>query len=320
MRILISAPFGERHRKDFQEAAGAEELIYADPLKEKERYWRELNRVQVIIGNPSLKEVQSAPCLRFLQSTNAGIERYTKQPGFPAGVVLCNMTGAFGGIISEYVVGAILMMYRRFREYDRRQGQRLWRDAGSELMLKGKRALILGTGDIGVNTAKRLKAFDVHIMGIRRNIRCKPEFFDEIGGLQELDGFLPGADIIIGCVPETKETVHLLDGDRLREVKQGCLIVNVGRGSLIETQALVERLQSGHIFGAVLDVTEPEPLPPDHALWSLPNVLLTPHIAGVSFGHTPEVEDAIAQICCENIAAFLKGRELRNVVEWEGGC
>lgn len=130
---------------------------------------------------------------------------------FPQGIRLATASGAFGGVISEYVVGAVLCLYRRFPEYIENQRSALWRDAGAERTLEGKTALILGTGDIGSNVAKRLSAFGTKNIGVRRT-GAPAQYFEEIHTLSNLDSLLPQADLIIGCLPNTKETGHILDG------------------------------------------------------------------------------------------------------------
>ena len=327
MNILVSVPFCEVNRNKIMECAQRSaanigmtvSFTFADPLQEKETYEKALRTSHIIIGNPSIEDAQSAKKLRYVQATNAGTERFTGRPGFPEHVILCNMTGAFGPIISEYVLAGILTMYRRFPEYIRRQESGSWMDVGSELALTGKTALILGAGDIGTNVAKRLRAFDVTTIGIRRVVREKPDCYDEMRTLDALDELLPRADIVVGCMPKTKLTCGLLNEARLRMLPENGLIVNVGRGSLIVTEDLVRVLESGHLLGAVLDVTDPEPLPCDHPLWKMKNTLITPHISGISFGHTPHVETLVTDICCENLSAYLEGRPMRNLVDRKTG-
>lgn len=157
------------------------------------------------------------------------------------------------GIISEYVLGGILTMYRKFPSYIEHQQKRLWQDAGSEQALMGKTALILGTGDIGTNIAKRLSAFDVYTIGIRRTAKFASEWFDEVYTLDALDEQICRADIVIGCLPKTVKTTHLLNQGRLRKMKKGGLVVNVGRGSLIVQPDLIQLLEEGYLSGAVLD-------------------------------------------------------------------
>ena len=212
-----------------------------------------------------------------------------------------------------------LTMYRKFPSYIEHQQKRLWQDAGSEQALMGKTALILGTGDIGTNIAKRLSAFDVYTIGIRRTAKFASEWFDEVYTLDALDEQICRADIVIGCLPKTVKTTHLLNQGRLRKMKKGGLVVNVGRGSLIVQPDLIQLLEEGYLSGAVLDVTDPEPLPSDNLLWGMKNVLITPHVSGISFGHTPQVEERVAKICAHNLKAFLNHTEMMNVVDWESG-
>ena len=326
MKILVTVPFRDTHKAMLKEAAPDAQFFFPESYlskpngkKDEECYKSLLNEADIIIGNPSIEEVASASVLKFVQSSNAGVEKYTQIPGFPRNVLLCSMSGAFGGIISEYVLGAVLTMYRNFPRYLEHQKERLWQDVGSEQALMGKTALILGMGDIGTNVSKRLKAFDVHTIGIRRTIAKASEWFDEVWTLDALDEQLSRADIVIGCLPKTQQTTHLLTEDRLRKMKKGGLIVNVGRGSLIVQPDLIKVLEEGYLSGAVLDVTDPEPLPKDNPLWGMKNVLITPHISGISFGHAPQVEDNVAKICVHNLKAYLTHTKMWNVVDFESG-
>lgn len=139
MKILVTVPFREFHKEMLKEAALDAQFFFResylsepDGKKDEERYKSLLKEAEIVIGNPTIEEIASAPALRFIQSSNAGVEKYTQVPGFPRNVLLCSMSGAFGGIISEYVLGAILTMYRNFPCYLDHQQKRLWQDAGSE--------------------------------------------------------------------------------------------------------------------------------------------------------------------------------------------
>ena len=176
----------------------------------------------------------------------------------------------------------------------------------TERTLSGSRVLILGCGDIGSKTAVKLKNFGAETVGIRKKIR-PAEGFDCIYDINSLDRELSLADIVIGCLPKTPLTYHLLDSRRISLMKSDGLIVNVGRGSLIDTEALTEALSGGHLYGAILDVFEQEPLPATSPLWTMYNVLITPHISGPSFGHSPHTEKLITDICEENIGRYMNG-------------
>ena len=199
----------------------------------------------------------------------------------------------------------------------------LWVQNRSSDTIYGKNVLILGTGDIGKNIAHRMQAFETHVTGIKRTAVSEHsqqlKDFDEVYDLTALDDKLPQADIVIGCLPGTLETKGLLNYDCLHSMKKDAVLINVGRGSLIPTEDLIRALQEGHLKGAVLDVFETEPLPFDSPLWEMDQVILTPHIAGPSFGGNAEVQDMIWNICMENLERYLNGKELKNIVRLNEG-
>ena len=197
----------------------------------------DIGSAEVVIGEPRTERIREAKNLKFVQMTWAGADIYTRG-GFPQGIKIANASGAFGPVIAEYVIGAILCVYRRFPEYIENQKVCIWRNAGAERTIEGKTALILGTGDIGSNIAKRLSAFGTKNIGIRRTGE-PAQYFDEMHTLSNIDALLPRADLVIGCLPNTKETGHILNYDRLCLMKSDALFINVGRGSLIDTDALI---------------------------------------------------------------------------------
>ena len=243
-----------------------------------------ITTAEVVIGEPEESELQKAGNFRWVQLTWAGADKYTKMKTFPTGVTLTNASGAFGKIISEYV---------------------------------------LGTGDIGKNIAHRMKAFETRVTGIKRTAVSEHsdqlKDFDQIYDLTALDQQLQKADIVIGCLPGTPETKGLLNYDRLHSMKKEAILVNIGRGSLIPTEDLIRALQEGHLKGVVLDVFETEPLPETSPLWNMENILITPHIAGPSFGGNAEVQDMIWNICMENLERYVNGKELKNIVRLKDG-
>lgn len=282
-----------------------------------------ITAAEVVIGEPEEAELQKAGNLRWVQLTWAGADKYTKMKTFPTGVMLTNASGAFGKIISEYVIGNIIALYRGFPVYWKNKQEHLWMQNKSSDTIYGKNILILGTGDIGRNIAHRMKAFETHVIGIKRNAVSEHsqylKDFDAVYHLTALDEQLPHADIVIGCLPGTPETKGLLNYDRLHSMKKESVLVNVGRGSLIPTEDLIRALQENHLKGAVLDVFETEPLPSDSPLWEMDQVILTPHIAGPSFGGNTEVQDMIWNICMKNLERYLNGKELKNIVRLNEG-
>lgn len=304
MKLFIEAPFSAESREFLLSSIKDCELC-GDP-----------RQAEIFVGDlPSGKEF---PDLKFLQICFAGAEKYCREESAPDGVVIANVTGAFGEVISEYIIGAVLSVYRKFFGYRDLQKEKKWLDLGSERTIFGERALILGCGNIGSLTAKKLGAFGAYVVGIRKNPH-NTEFFDEIFGMEQLEEQLGKADLIICCLPDTPLTRNLLNEKRIEAIKPNALLVNVGRGSLIDENALARSLKDGRLSGAVLDVFGKEPLPENSSLWGLPNVFITPHISGKSFGHSPLIERKIAEICAENINRFIEGKNPVNVIKREIG-
>jgi phosphoglycerate dehydrogenase-like enzyme len=183
--------------------------------------------------------------------------------------------------------------------------------------MDGSIVLVIGLGDIGGSFAKRVKTLGAYTIGIRRSDFNKPEYLDELWGMDALRDLLPRADIAALSLPETPLTKKVLNRDTLSRMKQNSVIVNVGRGSAIDTEALCDALEKRQIHGAALDVTDPEPLPPDHRLWKLENAVITPHVSG---GYSlKQTQEAVVRISGENIKAYLAGQPLSNVVDFAAG-
>ena len=211
--------------------------------------------------------------LRVIQSTSAGVDWLAGH--VPSGVRVHNARGVFDGPLAEWVVGAILAMNRGHIHARDDQAQAAWRGFLPTGELAGAQVVILGQGSIGSAAADRLRPFGAKVTGVRRSAR------DGGAGISDLARLLPAADILVNLLPLTHETIGLVDARLLRLLPDGALIVNAGRGRTTVTEALVAELQTGRLR-AVLDVTHPEPLPANHPLWALPNVLITPHNAGDS--------------------------------------
>jgi phosphoglycerate dehydrogenase-like enzyme len=265
----------------------------------------DLERVDMIIpvgrAREALIEVLvTGGRLRVIQTLAAGFEWLVGH--VPESVTVCNAKGVFDGPVSEWVVGAILAMQRGLVEARDAQRRGEWVDVDPG-ELAGRRVVILGLGSIGSAVAARLQPFGVEITGVARTRR------DGAIGLEDLDGALPGAEILVNLLPVTSETSGLLDARRLGLLPDGALVVNAGRGRTIVTAALVAELERGRLRAA-LDVTDPEPLPEGHALWGLPNVLLTPHVAGDSV----EASERLFGLAGDQVRRFAAGQPLRNVV------
>ena len=234
---------------------------------------------EVVIGEPEEEEILKAENLRWIQLTWAGADKYTKMKAFPTGVTLTNASGAFGKIISEYVIGNIIALYRELPNYWKNKQKHLWVQNRSSETIYGKNILILGTGDIGRNIAHRMKAFETHVTGIKRT--AVPEHlqqmkeFDEVYDLTALDQQLQKADIVIGCLPGTPETKGLLNYERLYSMKK-----DAPRQSTTQLTAFMEERWRGiepiawgeaireaeftsWMYGSVLGLNDVQPLETD---------------------------------------------------------
>lgn len=316
-KILILQPVRPHHRAAIEGAGQGFDLVFGQDLTSDQRA-AVLPQAVAIFGEPSMEKLRQATSLRWLQMTWAGADRYTKNPGFPAHVALTIATGAYGAVISEYILGALLAVHRRSFDYKIQQENRQWVELPVASM-EGKTALILGAGDIGTETAKRLQAFGVRTLGVARTIGATRPYFEEIHTLADLDQLLPTADMVISCLPNTAETVGLLDIQRLFTMKKTAILVNVGRGNLMPEGDLETVLTAGHLQAVALDVFPQEPLPEHHPLWQMKNVHITPHVAGVGFGHAHQTEDKIVEIFCENLRRFAQEQPLKNQVDFDLG-
>lgn len=316
-RVLVMVPFKERHMARLREVAGDSATILrvsADASTEEIRSC--LRESDAVIGEPSPVLLAEGMPVRWVQMTWAGTDLYTRGPvPLPEGVRLTNVAGAaYGHIISQYVLGQVLSIMQNFPIYIRQQAVRLWSGAGPVGTLDGACVLIFGAGDIGVCTARRLKGFDVHVTGVCRDTSRPRPGFDRLVTLKDAETYLPRADVVVNCLPNTDETAGYLDERRQRCMKRGAILVNVGRGNFIDCMALARILAEGRLRGAALDVTDPEPLPKRHPLWDEPRCVITPHEAGGAFGKSDGTENRICDVCCENLRRFLAGEELTHVV------
>ncbi len=244
--------------------------------------------------------IAQLPRLEVIQLLSAGAERFVDH--VPDGVVLCNARGAHTGATAEWIVAAMLASIRHFPRYFAAQSRGEW-DSPRNDELAGRRVLIVGAGDIGRAVGRRLAGFDVEVSYVARTAR------DGVSVVDELPNLLPHHEIVVLLVPTTPETRGLVDAQFLAAMPAGALLVNAARGPVVDTDALLAELTSRRLHAA-LDVTDPEPLPPGHPLWSAPNLLLTPHIAG----SVPRAGERAMAVVTAQLERLLAGEPLQNVV------
>lgn len=250
----------------------------------------------------------AGPRLRLLQLLTAGYDRLAQAP-LPPGLVVATAGASLAPAVADHALALILAQYRGIPASVAAQGRMDWDRTPYEQgrSLSGQAALIYGFGAIGKAIARRLAAFDVQITGVNRRGFVHPLAHRMLASA-DLDTGLPLADIVVIAADLNAETRHAFDARRLGLMRRGALLVNVSRGQIVQTDALVAALDQGTIGGAALDVTDPEPLPPDHPLWRCPNTLISAHVAGG--GAAP----MLASHAADNIARFIRGDALDSVV------
>lgn len=269
-----------------------------------------LEDATVFLGCPSGSVLPRVKNLKWLQTWSAGVDAYLRPGVLPEGCMLTSAVGAYGPAVSEHLFAMLLTLCKRLHLYRDEQNARSWRERGNVKSIAGSTVLVVGAGDIGTHLAAMCKAMGAYTVGLKRNVAAPPEGLDEVHAIAELDTWLPRADVVALVLPHAPETVHIMDARRLGLMKEGSILLNGGRGSAIDPAALLQTLRARKLWGVGLDVTEPEPLPPDSPLWSEPDLLLTPHVAG-GF-HLEGTRERIVEIMLDNLKRYLSGQPLRN--------
>ena len=295
------------------------EFVFKEPDWTDEMYRDALADAHVIIGEPRNEDFQYCSKLELMQSPSSGVNYYVGGGCFPKNAALCCMTGGYGNILAEHMLAMVLSLCRRLPEYRDQQHEHRWELLRYDKQLEGTTLLVLGAGDIGTTLARWMRPMVGRIIGVRRLVREKPDCFDEMITLEELDDYLGQADFIVCALPHTEKTVNLLDERRLRLMKEDAVLVNGGRGSLIDQTALCRLLDEGRFWGVGLEVTQPEPLPPEHPLWEQKRVIITPHAAGNSFGPGSPLERKIWDFMIKNVTNYLLGNEVGTRVDFSAG-
>ncbi len=241
------------------------------------------------------------PRLRLVQLQSAGAEHFARR--LPEGVALARARGAYTPATAEWVLAVTLAAQRGLPDFVRDQDARIW-SPGVRRSLVGARVVLVGAGDIGRTIGGMLAPFGVDLAYVARSAR------EGVHGVDELRELLPTADVVILVVPATPETTRMVDAAFLAAMPDGALLVNAARGVVVDTGALVAELASGRLRAA-LDVTDPEPLPPLHPLWSAPNLLLTPHLAGT----VPSTRSRVEEVVLDQLRRVLDGRPLVDLVD-----
>ncbi len=283
--------------------------VFSQDLAESERQ-KAFEQSEVVFGNIPPQWLKKNNNLKWLQLTSTGFNAYLEVDwqALPQ-VKVSNLRDFYGQPVAETAIAGIMAFFRRIDKLATLKDERKWvgLDLRPEMeLLFGKNVLLLGAGAIGENIQKVLEAFSCEVTVVRKS--SSPN-------LDDLDSLLPEADIIIATLPENQETNGIIDGKKIALMKKDALFVNVGRGSVVDEEELIAAIKQSKIKGAVLDVTQVEPLSDDHPLWSLPNVILTQHTGG---GYRDEKSD-IVRFFIQNLQRYRSGKEPRHLVDFGKG-
>jgi D-2-hydroxyacid dehydrogenase (NADP+) len=303
-KIVVVHPLNDQQIAKIQQVAPGWDVIDEDPATLKDD---QLLNAEIIMGwNKTVEAyVHSSNSLKWLQIFGAGVDQLPLNIFVQKNIVLTNASGVHPYPISETIFGMLLSFTRGLHIACRDQLNQKWGNTNVLGELHGRTIGLLGVGAIGTETAKIARAFGMTVLGVRRGGKVS-EWVDQMFNLDGLDRVLAASDYIVNCLPLTNETEHLIGKNQFARMKSTAFYINIGRGRTTDTNALVEAIQQGVIGGAGLDVFEQEPLPADHPLWTLDNVILTPHHAG----NTPHYFDRVVEIFVANLANYVQNKPL----------
>jgi len=282
----------------------------------EEEFHREVAEAHVIYGGFSREDLALAKQLRWIQYTAAGVERILWPEFVESPVVLTNMARVYAPVISETVIGLLLALTRGINRYALQTRERRWERLGGLTEISGMTMGIVGLGGIGTETAYRAHyGFGMKIYAVDPKPLPKPAFVAELHTPECLPRMLPEVDVLVSAAPHTRETEGMFNESLFRTMKPSAYFINVSRGKLVDTAALIRALKEGWIAGAGLDVAHQEPLPSDDPLWSAPNLLITCHTSA----HSPRTTERRIALFTENMRRYLNGLPLLNVVDKRRG-
>jgi phosphoglycerate dehydrogenase-like enzyme len=308
-KIVLLPGYQKHWPAAIREAVPAAEVIACDTMAAAEA---PITDADAAFGTLPKELLARAGKLRWLQAPAAGPPAgwyYPELVEHP--VVVTNFREIFNDHLGAHIMAFVLAFARGLQIYLPQQQRREWKPGYDPVHLPESTALLIGVGGIGGEAARMLAGFGVRVLGVDPRRESAPEGMAELHRPDQLDHLLPEADWVIITAPETPETQRLFNRERLRKMKSGAFLINISRGAIVVLDDLVAALRAGEIAGAALDVFEKEPLPADHPLWTMPGVMITPHIGGEG----PYLDDRRTEILVENCRRFAAGEPLRNVVD-----
>lgn len=315
-RILYLVPLQEKDKRAVAEAIPYADITFADlgaftPDQAKE--------AEVVFGNVPLSRLGEFQNLKWMHLFTAGYDQYIGK--LPPGIVLTNSSGVFNEVIAEYLLASVFLHMLHFPALMGFQREHVWKDGGKAGMMLGATVLVTGAGNIGGAFARKAKLLGAKkVIGIRRNTANKPEYIDEIHPLEALPRLLPQADVVVSMLAGSEETRKVYNRETFACFQKGSIFVNAGRGVSVDLDALIEALENGTLAGATIDVTDPEPLPPEHPAWDVKNLVITAHVAGgFKVSHKLPMESCytlrqMVELFRDNMERYHNGEPLKNVI------
>lgn len=309
-KILSVIPMTPAQKDRLEQIFPDAEYTYAGIFEVTEE---QIQQAEIILGTVPADMIHASEKLAWIHLSSAGYELYVKEGVLGPHTILTNSSGAYDKAVSEHMFAMLLALQKKLHLYRDNQKHHLWTEEGNVVSITDATILIVGAGNIGKHFARLAHALGARVIGIKRTPGECPPYMDELHTMDSLRELLPKADAVVSFLPSSRETKGLFNAELFRLMKRGSFFVNGGRGDLADMDALCDALESGHLSGAAIDVTEPEPLPESHRLWDIPNAFITPHVSGGY--HLPEALRNIVNICLENVQRYADGETLRNVIK-----
>ena len=317
VKILVTASFAD----DLQDLTKRYPNLELVTFLSVQDVFREIDDADAIVGlssrHPTAEFIRRGSKLKWMATASAGVEHNLDDPFVRnADFILTNAKIVQGPEIADHAMALLLNLTRDLKHFNQQMSVGFRRQNNLPMIeLRGKTMLIIGLGGIGTQIAERAFAFGMRVLAVDPKDKPFMRAVEYVGKPDQLNELLPQADVVVSAVPHTPKSEGMLGATQFGLMKDGVYFINISRGKIVDTQALTSALQSGKVRAAGLDVTDPEPLPREHPLWSMPNVTITPHNATVS----DRVRQRRVELFAENIERFMTNRPLRNVVNKKAG-
>ena len=310
VKMVLQRALEDEYMKQIQDL-GVDTVV----VKSEAEVLEVIGDADAYFGRMTPEILKKAEKLRWVQATSAGLDGFYFPELRESDLTVTNIRGIYSDVIADHVFSMVMAFARGLHYYVRNQSEGKWEKGAPVIHLAGTTLGVVGLGGIGLAVAERGPAFGMRVVGMDPAPKGKPDFIERVYSPDELSEMVGVCDFVVICVPHTPETEGLFNAEMFGAMKDTGILINIGRGMVVQLDALADALSSGQIGGAGLDVYEQEPLPEEHALWGMENVILTPHVAGIS----PEIDKRRKALIVENVRRFCVGEALLNVVDNKKG-